>query len=165
VRAGRHLGEGLRALELRAHDPDADDRALAEELARVLLRRAESRHEGWRHLRQALQEAGAQAPWSRCERQAMAPTSERILRDCATPGRTPLLRVQHAAAQELARALVQHIDPAALLPRLMKDPPTMVSDEAWERALVGAVTARSRNRVRELIAAGLRGRGDDGVRA
>ena len=118
----------------------------------MLVRRAEARHAGWRHLRQALREAGAEPPWSRCERQAIGPTRERVLVDCATPGRTPLLRVQHAAAQELARALVPHIDAAAVLPRLIEDPPTPVSDESWERALVGAVAARSQHRARELIA-------------
>ncbi|MCW3002998.1 MAG: hypothetical protein JWQ20_2296, partial [Conexibacter sp.] len=37
VRAGRHFAEALRALGLRGQEPDADDRALAEELARVLV--------------------------------------------------------------------------------------------------------------------------------
>src|SRR4051794_9847076 len=142
-------------LSLRAHDPDADDRALADELARVLVRRAETRHDGWRNLRQALQEAGAQAPWARCERQAIAPTSVRVLSDCATPGHTPLLRVQHAAAQELARALARHVDPDTVLPRLLEEPPAGVRPDAWERALVDAVTARSQTRTAALIAEAL----------
>jgi hypothetical protein len=152
VRAGRRLTEALRALSLRAPNADADDRALADELARVLVRRANTRHEGWRNLRQALQEAGAEPPWSRCERQAIAPTSERVLLDCATPGHTPLLRVQHAAAQELARTLAKHIDPEVVLPRLLEAAPDSVSREAWERALVNAVTARSQTRTAALIA-------------
>jgi hypothetical protein len=155
VRAGRRLSESLGVLSFRANDPDADDLALADELARVLIRRANDRHDGWRHLRQALQDAGAEAPWSRCEREAIGPTSERVLRDCALPGRTPLVRVQHAAAQELARTLVRHVDAAVVLPRLLEDAPTDVSDVEWERALVAAVSARSRARAAALIGASL----------
>jgi hypothetical protein len=155
VRAGRHFAEALRALSARAHDPDADDRALADELARVLVRRADSRHDGWKYLREALQHAGAEAPWARCERQAIAPTSERVLRECAAPGRTSLLHVQHAAAQELARTLAGHTDRDTILPRLLEDPPGPVTDEDWERALVAAVTARSQSRAAALIAGSL----------
>jgi hypothetical protein len=152
VRDGRHFAEALRALGFRAHDPDADDLALADELARVLVRRADTRHDGWKYLRQALQHAGAQAPWARCQRQAIGPTSERVLRDCAAPGHTSLLHVQHTAAQELARTLADHTDPEAILPRLLEDAPPAVSDEDWERALVAAVTARSHSRAAALIA-------------
>jgi hypothetical protein len=152
VRAGRHFAEALRALGLRAGDPDLDDRALADELARVLVRRADTRHDGWRYLRQALQHAGAQAPWARCERQAIGPTSARVLRDCAAPGRTSLVHVQHAAAQELARTLADHTDRESILPRLLADAPGPVSDLDWERALVAAVTARSQGRAAALIA-------------
>lgn len=119
----------------------------------MLVRRADSRHEGWRNLRQALQQAGAEPPWARCERQAQRPVAERVLRDTAEPGRTPMLRVQHAAAQELARALAAHTDPDELLPRLLDDPPPEpVSAEDWERALVSAVRARSPSRVGTLMA-------------
>jgi hypothetical protein len=155
VRDGKRFAEALRELSFRAHDPDADDQALADELARVLVRRADTRHEGWQHLRQALQQAGAEAPWARCERQAVGPTSERVLSDCAAPGHTSLLRVQHAAAQELARTVAQHADRDVILPRLLKDPPGSVSDEDWERALVAAVAARSQARAAALIAESL----------
>jgi hypothetical protein len=159
VRAGRHFAEALRALGARAENPDADDVALAGELARVLVRRADGRHDGWKYLRQVLQQAGAQAPWSRCERQAIAPTSERVLDICAGPGRTSLVMVQHAAAQELARTLAAYTDRDLILPRLLKDTPgdvpETVSDEDWERALVAAVTARSQSRATALIAAAL----------
>jgi hypothetical protein len=151
VRAGRHFAEALRALGLRAHDPDADDRTLADELARVLVRRADTRHDGWKYLRQALRQAGAEAPWARCQRQAIGPTSARVLRDCAAPGRTSLVHVQHAAAQELARTLADHTDRDAILPRLLEAASGPVSDEAWELALVAAVTARSQSRAAALI--------------
>jgi hypothetical protein len=152
VRAGRRFSEALRALGFRAQNPEPDDRALAAELARVLVRRADTRHDGWMHLRQALQQAGAEAPWARCQRQAIGPTAERVLRDCAEPGRTSLVRVQHAAAQELARSLADHTDKDAILPRLLDDAPGPVADEAWERALVAAAAARSQGRVAALIA-------------
>jgi hypothetical protein len=157
VRAGRHFAEALRALHFRAGNPDADDRALAHELARVLVRRADTRHDGWKYLRQALQHAGAEAPWSRCERQAIGPTSERVLSACAAPGHTSLLHVQHSAAQELARTLADHTDRTAILPRLLEDAPAPVSDEDWERALIAAVTARSQSRAAALIASSLAG--------
>ena len=153
VRAGRRFAEALRTLGFRAHDADDADHALADELARALVRRADTRHEGWRNLRQALRKAGAEPPWARCERQAQRLTSERVLRDCAEPGRTSMVRVQHAAAQELARTLATHTDPDALLARLLEEAPLeQVTEEDWERALVAAVRARSQSGVGTLIA-------------
>jgi hypothetical protein len=153
VREGRRFAEALRTLGFRAHGADDADHALADELGRALVRRAGSRHEGWRNLRQALQQAGAEPPWARCERQAQRLTSERVLRDCAEPGHTPILRVQHAAAQELARTLAPHIDPDDLLARLLDGaPPEHVTEEDWEQALVAAVRARSQSGVGTLMA-------------
>src|SRR3954452_13300965 len=134
VRQGRRFAEALRALGFRASNPDDADLALAAELARALVRRGDPRHEGWRNLRQALQRAGAEPPWAQCERQAQTPTAERIMRDCAQPGHTPMLRVQHTAAQELARSLAAHTDPGHLLPRLLDDaPPEPVGAADWEQ--------------------------------
>jgi hypothetical protein len=153
VREGRRFAEALRTLGFRAHSADHADLALADELARALVRRADTRHEGWRNLRQALQQAGAAPPWARCERQAQRLTAERVLDDCAEPGHTSMVRVQHAAAQELARALAAHTDPDHLLPRLLEDaPPEGVTAEGWERALVAAVSARSQSGVATRIA-------------
>ena len=90
----------MRTLDFRAHSADDADHALADEIARALVRRADTRHEGWRNLRQALRQAGAEPPWARCERQAQRLTSERVMLDCAEPGRTSMVRVQHAAAQD-----------------------------------------------------------------
>jgi hypothetical protein len=153
VREGRRFAEALRTLGFRANDADDDDHALADEIARALVRRADDRHEGWRNLRQALQRAGAEPPWARCERQAQRLTSERVLRDCAEPGRTSMVRVQHAAAQELARTLAPHTDADDLLARLLEDAPqAQVTEEEWEEALVAAVRARSQSGVGTLIA-------------
>ena len=153
MREGRRFAEALRTLGFRAQNADDADHALADELGRALVRRADTRHEGWRNLRQALQQAGADPPWARCERQAQRQTSERVLRDCAQPGHTPMFRVQHAAAQELARTLATHTHPDELLARLLDDaPPEQVTQEDWERALVAAVRARTQSGVGTLMA-------------
>ena len=153
VREGRRFAEALRTLGFRASSADDADHALADEIARALVRRAGTRHEGWRNLRQALRQAGAEPPWARCERQAQRLTSERVMLDCAEPGRTSMVRVQHAAAQELARTLATHTDPGELLERLLDDAPTeQVTEADWERALVAAVRARSQSGVGTLIA-------------
>ena len=63
-----------------------------------------------------------------------------------------MLRVQHAAAQELAKAVAAHTDPDDVLPRLLDDAPREpVSAADWERALVSAVRARSLGGVGTLI--------------
>jgi hypothetical protein len=80
------------------------------------------------------------------------------MRDCAEPGRTSMLRVQHAAAQELARTLATYTDPDDLLARLLDDaPPEPVTEADWERALVAAVRARSQSGVGTLMADSLAG--------
>ena len=120
------------------------------------MRRCDTRHEGWRTLRDALQEVGADIPWSRAERQAYEPTALRVLADCAAPGYTPLLRVQHAAAQQRARALAAHTNADEIL-TLLGERGLELDGAAWERALSRAVTARSRGqlaaRLREDVAA------------
>jgi hypothetical protein len=153
VRDGRRIGESLRALDLGLLRED-EQRTLAAELARFLVRRCESHHAGWRVLRQVLLEGGAEIPWARCARLAYPPTAGRVLRDCAGPGRTPLVRVQHAAAEERARALAAHAPAAAILPRLAIRA-GQVSPAVWERTLVGAVTARSREQALGLLAGGV----------
>ena len=150
VRQGRRFTEALSALSDRAENPDAADLKLVDELARVLLRRCDIRHQGWQVLRDTLQEAGADIPWARAERQAHPETARRILADCATPGRTPLLRVQHAAAEERARALAQHLGPSAAAQ--LGAPDVEITADDWPDALAAAVRARSRSR----LAAGLR---------
>jgi hypothetical protein len=142
VREGRRLAEALQALSDRAADPEPDDLELANELARALVRRCDTRHSGWQVLRDALQEAGAEIPWSRAERQAYGPAARLILDDCATPGRTPLIRVQHTAAQQRARAIAEHVDPK-IAPRLgARDVQIALAD--WPDALAAAVRARTR---------------------
>lgn len=143
VRQGRRFAEALRALSDRAENPDRDDLRLAEELARMLVKRCDTRHEGWQTLRDALQEAGVEIPWSRAERQAQGPTVRQILADCATPGRTPLLRVQHAAAEARARALAPHLD--LDVARRLGVTDAQVDAETLPDTLAAAVRARSRS--------------------
>lgn len=155
VRQGRRFAEALGALSDRAGDPDSADLKLADELARTLVRRCDTRHQGWQTLRDALQVAGADIPWSRAERQAYAPAARLILADCATPGRTPLLRVQHAAAEERARALAAHLTPAAAAQ--LGAPDVELDSADWPDALVASVRARTRaglaTRLRDAAAA------------
>ncbi len=104
-----------------------------------------------------LLDGGAEIPWERCARLAYPPTAARVLSDCAGPGRTPLLRVQHAAAEERARALVGHVDPREILERLEIAVARPPGRPAWAAALVGAVTARSREQAIGLLADGVGG--------
>jgi hypothetical protein len=145
----RALGLGTLAAE--------EARLLAQELARFLVRRCEGGHAGWRVLRQLLIEGGAEIPWERCARLAYPPTAARVLEDCAGPGRTPLVRVQHAAAEERARALATHLDAGPLLARLEIRVPATPGPATWAAALAGAVTARSRDQATALLAAGVGG--------
>ncbi len=156
VRDGRRIAESLRALDFGTLGAE-EARLLAGELARFLVRRCEGGHAGWRVLRQVLLDGGAEIPWERCARLAYPATAARVLSDCSGPGRTPLLRVQHAAAEERARALVAHADPGEILERLEISVSRPPGRPAWTAALVGAVTARSREQAIGLLADGVGG--------
>jgi hypothetical protein len=143
LRQGRRFAEAVGALSDRASNPDGEDLRLADELARVLVHRCDTRHRGWQLLRDTLQNAGADIPWARAERQARAATAKLILADCATPGRTPLLRVQHGAAEERARALAPHLDASAAAQLGAPDVELEAGD--WPAVLTAAVRARSRS--------------------
>lgn len=149
VRRGRQYAAALRALSLNAHDPDADDFALANELARTLVQRCESHHEGWQALRGAIVEAGISVPWERAMRRAVSVTAQRILADCSARGRTPLVRVQHAAAEERARELASHLDQERVLAHLSVSTGFSIAD--WPNALAAAVRARSREQLTTLL--------------
>ena len=155
VRDGRRVGEALGVLSAGDAEGEPEHDALAQQLARFLVRRCDERHQGWQVLRQVVLDAGGEVPWERCSRQAVGPTKDRVLRDCATPGRTPLVRVQHAAAQERARRIAALLDPEPVLRRLKLEPPAPVDAERWERALVAAVAARSREQAVRALATGL----------
>jgi hypothetical protein len=143
LRQGRRYSEAVVALSDRASNPDSDDLRLADELARVLVRRCDTRHEGWQILRDTLQDAGADIPWARAERQALAATAKFILADCASPGRTPLVRIQHGAAEERARALAPHLQASAAAQ--LGAPEVELEAGDWPAVLTAAVRARSRS--------------------
>ena len=102
VGAGRGIAEALRHLD--AHGSEPDGAIVADALARFLVARCESRHAGWRVVRQVVVDSAADAPWEQCARRAIPAVSEDLLRISAEDGHTRLVRVQHAAARAPRRA-------------------------------------------------------------
>jgi hypothetical protein len=148
VGGGRSVREALSHLDAHGSEPDAV--VLADALARFLIDRCESHHAGWRVVRQMVVESAAHAPWEKSARRAVPQVAQELLTLAEDGGRTPLVRAQHIAAQCRAQQIARHVDPDVLLADLRLDA-RVVSDERWEAALRGAVSARSRHQVaREL---------------
>ena len=148
VGGGRGVREALSHLDAHRSDPEAV--VVADALARFLVARCESHHAGWRVVRQVVVESAAHAPWEKSARRAVRQVSQELLAETDDGGRTPLVRAQHIAAQCRAQQIARHVDRDVLLADLRLDA-RVVSDERWEAALRGAVTARSRHQVaREL---------------
>jgi len=152
VAGGRGVAEALRHLDARGNEPDAG--IVADALARFLVARCDSRHAGWRVVRQVVVDSAADAPWERCARRAIPDVAEDLLRISAEGGRTRLVRVQHVAAQRRAERIAAHVDRAAVLSDLGLDART-VSDQRWAGALSSAVSARSREQVARAVDAAL----------
>jgi hypothetical protein len=147
------VGEALRHLDAHGSEPDAD--LVADALARFLVGRCESRHAGWRVVRQVVVDSAADAPWERCARRAI-PLVAMDLRHLADEGgRTPLSRAQHVAAQRRAEEIAGHLDQAAILADLGLDQ-QVVSPERWRTAIRSAVSARSREQVATAVERALR---------
>ncbi|MDX6721750.1 MAG: hypothetical protein QOD73_154, partial [Solirubrobacteraceae bacterium] len=72
------MAEALRHLDAHGSDPDAA--ILAEALARFLVARCESRHAGWRVVRQVVVDSAADAPWEKCARRAVPAVADDLLR-------------------------------------------------------------------------------------
>ena len=89
VGAGRGISEALRHLD--AHGSGPDGVIVADALARFLVARCESRHAGWRVVRQVVVDSAADAPWERCARRAIPAVSEDLLRISAEDGQTRLV--------------------------------------------------------------------------
>jgi hypothetical protein len=153
VGAGRGISEALRHLD--AHGSEPGGALVADALARFLVARCESRHAGWRVVRQVVVESAADAPWEKCARRAIPAVSEDLLRISAEDGQTRLVRVQHAAAQRRAEQIAAHVDHAAVLADLGLDA-REVSAERWADALSRAVSARSRDQVARAVDLALR---------
>jgi len=128
---------------------------VAEALARFLVARCESRHAGWRVVRQVVVDSAADAPWERCARAAIPDVAEDLLRISADGGYTRLVHAQHAAAQRRAEQIAGHVDHVALLAELGLDA-RAVSAERWASALSSAVSARSREQVARAVDLALR---------
>jgi hypothetical protein len=148
VGAGRGISEALRHLD--AHGSEPDGVILADALARFLVARCESRHAGWRVVRQVVVDSAADAPWEKCARRAIPAVSDDLLRISAEDGHTRLVRVQHAAARRRAEEIARHVDHATVLADLGLDARD-VSAERWADALSSAVSARSREQVARAV--------------
>jgi hypothetical protein len=150
---GRGVGEALRHLDAHGSDPEAA--VVADALARFLVGRCESRHAGWRVVRQVVVDSAADAPWEKCARRAVPLVAEDLRHLADTGGRTPLARAQHVAAQRRAEEIAGHLDQAAILADLGLDQ-QVVSAERWQTAICSAVDARSREQVASAVERSLR---------
>jgi hypothetical protein len=144
----------LRHLDGHAAEPGAA--VVAEALARFLVARCDSHHDGWRVVRQVVVDSPADAPWEKCARRAVPVVADDLLSLSNEGGRTPLVRAQHIAAQRRAEQIARHVDQAALLSDLGLESSSM-SAERWQSALSSAVTARSREQVARAVSVSIRG--------
>ena len=141
---GRNVRAALRHLDGHAAEPGAA--RVAEALARFLVARCDSHHDGWRVVRQVVVDSAADAPWERCARRAVPVVADDLLNLSGEGGRTQLPQAQHIAAQRRAEQIAPHVDQAAVLGDLGLESPSM-STERWQAALRAAVGARSREGV------------------
>jgi hypothetical protein len=154
VERGRRVGEALRHLDTYGSEPNA--RVLAEALARFLVTRCESHHQGWRVVRQVVVDSAADAPWEKCARRAVPVVAADLLSLSAQDGRTPLHRAQHIAARRRAEQIAGHLDHTAVLTDLGLEP-DRVDEDRWREAIGSAVGARSREQVARAMAQSLAG--------
>jgi hypothetical protein len=123
---------------------------VAEALARFLVARCDSHHAGWRVVRQVVVDSAADAPWEKCARRAVPLVAEDLISLAGDPGRTPLARAQHIAAQRRAEQIAVHVDQATVLADLgLKR--SAATPERWRIALSSAVDARSREQVARAV--------------
>jgi hypothetical protein len=153
VDAGRGVAEALRHLSAHGREPGAA--VVADALARFLVARCESRHAGWRVVRQVVVESAADAPWEKCARRAIPAVAQDLLRISADGSRPRLVRAQHLAAERRAEQIAAHVDHAAVLAELGLQA-RAVSDRRWAGALRSAVSARSREQVARAVDLALR---------
>ena len=148
VDEGRGVGAALRHLDGHGAEPDAF--VVAEALARFLVARCDSRHAGWRTVRQVIVESEADAPWEKCARRSVPLVAEDLLSCASGPGRTPLSRAQHIAARRRAEQVADRVDQTALLADLgVAHAPA--SPERWRVAMTSAVEARTRAQVARAV--------------
>jgi hypothetical protein len=150
---GRSVGAALRHLDVNSAEPDAQE--LADALARFLVARCDSHHAGWRMVRQVVVDSAADAPWEKCARRAVPSVAEDLITLAGSPGRTPLARAQHLAAQRRAEEISAYVDQTIVLADLGLDC-TEATPDGWSDALSSAVTARSRDQVARAVDRSLR---------
>jgi hypothetical protein len=100
-------------------------------------------------------DSAADAPWEKCARRAVPLVSDDLVRLAGQPGRTPLARAQHLAAQRRAEQIAVHVDQSAVLADLGLEC-SEGTPEAWRVALTSAVSARSREQVARAVDRSLR---------
>ena len=144
----------LRHLDGHGSEPGAA--RVAEALARFLVARCDSHHDGWRVVRQVVVDSAADAPWERCARRAVPVVADDLLSLSGEGGRTQLQAAQHIAAQRRAEQIARHVDQGALLADLGLESPSL-STERWQSALKAAVRARSREQVARALSVSIRG--------
>ena len=148
------MGAALRHLDIHSAEPDARD--LADALARFLVARCDSHHAGWRMVRQVVVDSAADAPWERCARRAVPMVADDLISLAGSPGRTPLVRAQHIAAERRAEQIAVHVDQTIVLADLGLDCSEATPD-GWSDALSSAVKARSRDQVARAVDRSIRG--------
>lgn len=153
VDGGRNVGAALRHLDAHGSEPGAV--GVAEALARFLVARCDSHHAGWRVVRQVVVDSAADAPWEKCARRAVPLVTGDLLSLSSQSGRTQLARAQHVAARRRVEQIAGHVDQGAVLADLGLTQPE-VTPERWQRALSGAVGARSREQVARAVDVSLR---------
>ena len=153
VENGRQIAAALRHLD--SYGSEEGSRKLAESMAFFLVDRAESRHAGWRVVRQVIVDSAADAPWERCARRAVPLIVEDLTTLDEDAGRTPLHRAQHLAARRRAETIAPFVDPKPVLKDLGLVAPKWLSDEQWAEGLADAVRARSREGVSRALAESL----------
>jgi hypothetical protein len=148
------VGAALRHLDAHAAEPGAA--AVAQALARFLVARCDSHHDGWRVVRQVVVDSAADAPWEKCARRAVPVVADDLMSLSNERGRTQLARAQHIAAQRRAEQIARHVDQGAVLADLGLESSSL-SAERWRSALSSAVTARSREQVARAVSVSIRG--------
>jgi hypothetical protein len=107
-------------------------------------------------VRQVVVDSAATAPWEKCARRAVPVVADDLLTMAGTPGRTPLARAQHVAAQRRAEQIASYVDQTVVLADLGLDCDEATPD-GWSDALSSAVRARSRDQVARAVDRSIRG--------
>lgn len=146
VHDGRGIKVALRHLD--AHRSHPESILVARALARFLVERCQTEHDGWRTVCRIVESSSESPPWERCARRAVTRLTADLM-DRPPGGRsTRLGPARHLAARRQAEEIAIHVDSSAVLATLGL-PPKTVRPDRWRNALAGAVSAHSRHQVAE----------------